>query len=114
MFIKWQERIIDLKSRLKTPQTIIYDNRFRLEDYESRLNNIIRQYIQKNRDKFFYLSDKLNSLNPESILKRGYSIARFVSDKKVIINSNKVKQNDKIEVILSIGSLITKVEEING
>ncbi len=114
MFIKWQERIIDLRSRLKTPQTIIYDNRFRLEDYESRLNNIIRQYIQKNRDKFFYLSDKLNSLNPESILKRGYSIARFVSDKNVIINSNKVKQNDKIEVILSIGSLITKVEEVNG
>lgn len=114
MFIKWQERIIDLKSRLKTPQTIIYDNRFRLEDYESRLNNIIRQYIQKNRDKFFYLSDKLNSLNPESILKRGYSIARFVSDKKVIVNSNKVKQNDRIEVILSKGSLITKVEEVNG
>ncbi len=114
MFIKWQERILDLRSRLKTPQTIIYDNRFRLEDYESRLNNIIRQYIQKNRDKFFYLSDKLNSLNPESILKRGYSIARFVSDKKVIVNSNRVKQNDKIEVILSKGSLITKVEEVNG
>ena len=114
MFIKWQERIIDLKSRLKTPQTIIYDNRFRLEDYESRLNNIIRQYIQKNRDKFFYLSDKLNFLNPESILKRGYSITRFVSDKKVIVNSNRVKQNDRIEVILSKGSLITKVEEVNG
>lgn len=114
MSIKWQERIFDLRSRLKTPQTIIYDNRFRLEDYESRLNNIIRQYIQKNRDRFFYLSDKLNSLNPESILKRGYSIARFVSDKKVIINSNKVKQNDRIEVILSRGNLITKVEEVNG
>jgi exodeoxyribonuclease VII large subunit len=114
MFIKWQERILDLRSRLKTPQTIIYDNRFRLEDYEARLNNIIRQYIQKNRDKFFYLSDKLNSLNPESILKRGYSIARFVSDKKVIVNSNKVKQNDRLEVILSKGSLITKVEKVNG
>ncbi len=114
MFIKWQERILDLRSRLKTPQTIIYDNRFRLEDYESRLNNIIKQYIQKNRDRFFYLSDKLNSLNPESILKRGYSIARFVSDKKVIVNSNRVKQNDKIEVILSKGSLLTKVEEVNG
>ena len=114
MFIKWQERILDLRSRLKTPQTIIYDNRFRLEDYESRLNNIIRQYLQKNRDKFFYLSDKLNSLNPESILKRGYSIARFVSDKKVIVNSNRVKQNDRIEVILSKGRLITKVEKVNG
>ena len=114
MFIKWPERILDLRSRLKTPQTIIYDNMFRLEDYESRLNNIIKQYIQKNRDRFFYLSDKLNSLNPESILKRGYSIARFVSDKKVIVNSNKVKQNDRIEVILSKGSLITEVEEVHG
>ncbi len=114
MFKRWRERILDLRSRLKTPQTIVYDARFRLEDYESRLNNIIRQYIQKSRDNFFYLSDKLNSLNPESTLKRGYSIVRFVSDKKVIVNSNCVKENDRIEVILSKGRLITKVEEVNG
>ena len=113
-FKRLHERVLDLQSRLKTPQTIIYDNRLRLEDYGSRLNTIIKQYLQKNRDKFFYLSDKLNSLNPESILKRGYSIARFVSDKKVIVNSNRVKQNDRIEVILSKGRLITKVEEVNG
>ncbi|MEN8210985.1 MAG: exodeoxyribonuclease VII large subunit [Thermodesulfobacteriota bacterium] len=113
-FKRLHDRVLDLQSRLKTPQTIIYDNRFRLEDYGSRLNNIIKQYLQKNRDKFFYLTDKLNSLNPESILKRGYSISRFVFDKKVIINSNSVKQNDQIEVILSKGRLITKVEKING
>jgi len=113
-FNRIHERVLDLQSRLKTPQTIIYDNRLRLEDYGSRLNNIIKQYLQKNRDKFFYLSDKLNSLNPESVLKRGYSITRFVSDKKVIINSNKVKKNDKIEILLSKGSLITKAEKIYG
>jgi len=113
-FKRIHERVLDLQSRLKTPQTIIYDNRLRLEDYGSRLNNIIKQYLQKNRNKYFYLSDKLNSLNPESVLKRGYSITRFVSDKKVIINSNKVKKNDKIEILLSKGSLITKAEKIYG
>ena len=40
-FKRLHERVFDLQSRLKTPQTIIYDNRFKLEDYSSRLNNII-------------------------------------------------------------------------
>ncbi len=109
-----QLSVLDLKSRLKTPKTIIDDNRLRLADYESRLNNIIKLSLQKNRDKILYLSDKLNSLNPEAVLKRGYSIARFLSDKKVIFNSNHAKQNDEIQVILSKGNLITKVKKING
>ena len=110
----WHDKVLDLRSRLKTPQAIIYDQRFRLEDYESRLHNIIRQYVEKKREKFYYLSDKLNSLNPQSVLKRGYSIARFVSDKQVVVNSNCVKKNDEIEVILSRGNLITTVEKVNG
>ncbi|MCK5684706.1 exodeoxyribonuclease VII large subunit, partial [bacterium] len=106
--------MFDLMGRLKNPQTIIYDNRLRLDDYESRLNNIIKQYIQNNKNKLFYLTDKLKALNPEAVLKRGYSIARFLSDKKVIFNSNHVKPNDEIQVILYKGNLITEVKKIDG
>ncbi|NOX32768.1 MAG: exodeoxyribonuclease VII large subunit [Deltaproteobacteria bacterium] len=151
--------VLSLNSRLKSPETIVYDFRFRLEDYESRLNNMMKHYIQYNKEKFNWLlqalqsgkpdkkilsnrqhivsllnlltynfqkrlqviktnhlelETKLKELNPEAVLKRGYSISRFVSNKKVVFDSNDVKLKDQIEVVLSKGQLITRVEKING
>ena len=108
------KKILDLSARIKTPQTIIYDYRLRLVDYESRLNNYFQRYLKYKREKLLLLSDSLNSLNPEIILKRGYSITRSLIDKKVILNTDKLHKNDKLEIILSNGKLITKVEKING
>ena len=154
-----KQTIRDFVLRLKSPETLIYDFRFRLEDYESRLFNRVKQSIQFHREKLGWLTKthtaktpekkvseyrkqvnilsdyltynfqkefqkiktayleldaKLLALNPEEILKRGYSISRFVSDKSVIKDSSDVKKNDQIEIILSKGHLITKVEKVNG
>lgn len=153
------QTLSDLISRLKSPETIVYDFRFKLEDYESRLNNKIRNYIQYNKEKLKWLSDslysqrpakkifdnrlyvktlstslthhfqslfqtikadhtqlsaKLQAFNPQSVLDRGYSISRIVPGKKIVFNSSDVNINDKIEIILSKGRLITKVEKTNG
>jgi len=108
------DKTLDLKSRIKTPQKIIYDQRLRLEDYESRLHNYFQQYIKYKKEKLLYLTDSLNALNPESILKRGYSITRSLVDKKVILNSDRIKENDTLEIILSKGKLITKVAKTDG
>ena len=107
-------KVIYLKSKIKTPQTIIYDHRLRLEDYESRLHNYFLRQFKYKKEKLLYLTDALNSLNPESILKRGYSITRSLVDKRVILNSDRIKENDKLEIILFKGKLITKVKKING
>jgi exodeoxyribonuclease VII large subunit len=153
------QTIVHLRTRLKSPKTVVYDFRFRLEDYESRLNNTMTQYLHYNREKLHWLSDalhdknpdkkisdlrqqvktlvneltfhfqkkiqhiktnyleqssKLYALNPKAVLKRGYSISRFVSDKRVITQSMDVKKDDRIEVILFKGRLITRVEKSNG
>ena len=149
----------DLVSRLKSPETILYDFRFKLEDYESRLNNKIKNYIQFNREKLNWLSDslysqrpakkifdyrlkvktlstslvyyfqsvfqavksghselsaKLQILNPHAVLDRGYSISRVFPGKKIVFKSSDVNINDTIEIILSKGRLITKVEKTDG
>ena len=146
-------------SKLKSPETIVYDFRFKLEDYESRLINMMKHTVQYNKEKLHWLSQslyskqpvskileyrqrvktlslslthnvqkffhelktnhlklnlKLQALNPEAVLERGYSISRFASDKRVITDSNDVKKNDKIEVLLYNGRLITRAEQING
>lgn len=154
-----RQAVLSMDSRLRSPETIVYDFRFRLEDYESRLFNRMKHYLEYNKEKLQWLSDtlysrkpvkmildhrqqvkrlsnsltdnfqkqiqlmktnhleldvKLQELNPIAVLKRGYSISRFVSDKKIITDSNDVKNEDQIEIILSKGKLITRVEKING
>jgi exodeoxyribonuclease VII large subunit len=69
---------------------------------------------QKNKTKLFELISKLEVLSPLSVLKRGYSISRFVLNKKIITDSAQVKPEDKLEIILSKGRLISTVEKING
>jgi len=154
-----KQKIMQLTTRLKSPEVTLYNFRFALEDYESRLNNMLTQYIHYNKEKLLWLSDslyarnpakkisnlrqqvktrltgltlnfqkkihqiktnhlelssKLQALSPKAVLKRGYSISRFVSDQKVITAASKVKKNDQIEVILFKGRLITRVEKTNG
>lgn len=158
LIIVHRQAVIHLSSRLKSPETIIYDLRFKLEEYQLRLLNRIKHTLQYHKEKLHWLSQsllakqptariyeyrqrvkilsfsltndfqnffqelkthyfklnvKLQALNPESVLKRGYSISRFVSDKRVITDSNDVKKNDKIEILLAYGRLITRVEKVN-
>ena len=153
------QTIENLIARLKSPEIIIYDFRFKLEEYELRLMNMMNHYVHYNKEKARWLTEvlytrnpvkkiiehrqavkilsesltlhfqknfqakktiylehqsKLQAFNPEAVLKRGYSISRFVFNKNVIINSSDVKINDQIEVVLSKGRLITRVEKING
>ena len=69
---------------------------------------------QRNKTKLFELISKLEVLSPLSVLKRGYSISRFVLNKKIITDTAQVKPEDKLEIILSKGRLISTVEKING
>jgi exodeoxyribonuclease VII large subunit len=152
------QTISHLSSRLKSPETIIYDFRLRLEDYEFRLINTMNQGLARNRQRLDWLSQslhtgqtskqisdlrqqvkrvsrdlnlyfqsklqnlstrhlaldsKLRVLNPEAVLERGYSISRRVYDQRVILDSDDVKINDEVEVILAKGQLITRVEQVN-
>ncbi len=153
------QMIISLTSRLKSPEMVIYNHRFKVDDLELRLNHQIKNYIQYHKDKIRWLSDsfyskalekrisnqrhydkiltdmlthhfyvvfqrnrtkqmeltsKLDALSPLSVLNRGYSITRFVFNKKIITDSIQVKPEDKLEIILSKGRLISIVEKING
>ncbi|WP_457552136.1 exodeoxyribonuclease VII large subunit [Desulfobacula sp.] len=157
-FFDLSQVIIQLTDRLKSPEILVYDLRFKLEDYETRLANILKNYVHYNKEKchwlskalsnvnpvekisnhrqyikilshalnhnfqkkfqeikinFLNLNSKLKALNPEAVLKRGYSISRSITDKKVILDSSGVKIKDQLEVILYKGRLITRVEKIN-
>ncbi len=158
-FMHKKDVLVQFKSRLKTPMSMVFNSRLKLEDDQTRLSNAMAHYLQFNREKLLRFSDaldaklpkskvsdlrqqvdlltqtlnhtfsmkvqanktaqielhtKLNALSPKAVLKRGYSISRTLSDKKVITKSDDVTYNEKIQVILYQGELTANVEKING
>ena len=57
--------------------------------------------------------EKLNALNPNNVLSRGYSIS-LNADGKVIKNVKDVKVGDKLITVLKEGKLVSVVEEKEG
>ena len=79
---------------------------------ENNINRIIINNIEKKKRLFFNSIDKLELLNPLTILKRGYSITYI--DNKVINDINKVKINDILTIQLDNGKIIAKTTDIKG
>ncbi len=57
------------------------------------------------------LAEKLDSLNPLAILKRGYSVCCHPDSGRIVQSSNDVREGDLLKVILGEGSLNCKVTE---
>ncbi len=58
------------------------------------------------------LLDRLESLNPLAILKRGYSITSLVGNDKALYTSKGIKKGDKLRTRLSKGGLLSEVTEV--
>ena len=80
-------------------------------DFKS--NSLIKAAKRHILDKEALLSsiqNRLEALNPLSVLHRGYSITRTIRGRKIIRNAGMVKKGGRIQVILSKGELECSVE----
>lgn len=64
-----------------------------------------------NHDK---LSMRLKSVNPYTILARGYSITRKAEDLKVVTNPGHVTRGERLEILVEKGNLFVTVEQKNN
>jgi exodeoxyribonuclease VII large subunit len=110
-----RQRLDWLSQSLHTGQTSkqISDLRQQVKRVSRDLNLYFQSKLQNLSTRHLALDSKLRVLNPEAVLERGYSISRRVYDQRVILDSDDVKINDEVEVILAKGQLITRVERIN-
>ena len=56
----------------------------------------------------------LDSLNPLSVLERGYSIVSLERNDTIIRNANQISENDAIKVKLHVGNLTATVREVSN
>ena len=74
---------------------------------------LFKNHIQKEKTYIKELNIKIQTLNPQKVLERGYSITKTSKDNKVLRQSNMAKLNDNLDIILAKGQLKCKIVEIN-
>ena len=66
------------------------------------------------RENIRSINDMLDSLNPLSILQRGYSITKKLPEMSIVKDSNQVKTGDEVSILLAKGSIKGIVKKTAG
>lgn len=82
-------------------------SKLKLENLTKNITPNILYKLEKNKSHLETLEQKLELLNPENILKKGYSLT--IKDGKIITDASGLKDGDTITTKLSIGTINSKV-----
>lgn len=108
-----KEMLVAFYSRCKTHlNNMVYREKMLLSSVlPDKIKNLSHQLIERNKLKIKSMEVQVEMLNPENILKKGYSITLF-KGKRISANTQ-ISENDDIETILSnikINSIVKKTE----
>ena len=87
----------------KNPHDIIKNRQMKLDVLHEKLKGSYSKKLSAEKERFAELAAKLDTLSPLKILSRGYSVTK--KDGHIINSVLQVNPNDKIEVVLSDGSM---------
>ena len=86
----------------------------RLDEFAQRLNLNITHALNTEREKLSGIAGKLESLNPLSVLKRGYTITTKLENNKPLREVKDIDKGDKIKTRFSKGSVISAILSIES
>ena len=99
------------RASLKNHRNFVNMQHMKADLLIKKLEYKFSEIFNYNRGKFIKLSSVLENLSPLKILNSGYSIA-MLPNKKTVNSINKVRENDKIKLRLSDGTLECVVDKI--
>jgi len=117
-----KEKIFALKHRLLKASPLrsldnyqhrLQNQRLRILNIQDRLLTTIDRLVTSSRFKLEHSHEKLKSLGPVNVLNRGFSLVRKQNG-EIIRQANQCNNGEILEVLLSQGKLIVKVESINN
>lgn len=82
-------------------------SKLKLENLTKNITPNILYKLDKNKSHLETLEQKLELLNPENILKKGYSLT--IKDGKIITDASELKDGDTITTKLNVGTINSKV-----
>lgn len=100
-----QTHLFHLQKRLQHPGEKLQQQAQQLDQLENRLHHSMQLYLDKNREKIAHYAQMLSTLNPLSILQRGYSVTRHKATNTVITSAKELKKGDVICTLLQEGEV---------
>lgn len=82
-----------------------------IDEFSVRIKLRIKHQIELYEEKIKKDKQRLDSLNPGAVIERGYSICRKIPGKEIIKRLNQVEIGTEIEVIISDGKMLGKVDK---
>ena len=96
---------------LNNPKVLYEKEKEKIDNIKINLNKSITKIIEKNTNNIQTLKVKVNLLNPDNVLEKGYSIVH--KDGKIIKNINDLNINDDISVMLKNGNILANVKGVD-
>jgi exodeoxyribonuclease VII large subunit len=111
-----QQRLSAMKESygFRRPFDIITQRSQEADELTRQLSDGVRNYFEMKSNAVSLLKEKLKTLSPSSVLKRGYSIARKLPELAIIKEAKMVKADDLIEVKFFKGRIESKVELVDS
>lgn len=82
-----------------------------IDEFSVRIKLRIKHQIELCEEKIKKDKQRLDSLNPGAVIERGYSICRKIPGKEIIKRLNQVEIGNEIEIIISDGKMLGKVDK---
>jgi exodeoxyribonuclease VII large subunit len=107
---RWQLSRIESRLALRSPQARILSDRQRLDELARRLDAGVAHRLQVHRIRLAGFEAHLASLNPQSILSRGYALVSL-ADGRIVRSVSQVKPGDNVRVQVSDGQFGAQVQD---
>lgn len=98
-----------MQLRRYAPQTQIFNLRQRLDELVLRYERAPQVYLQAQKVMLSGLSSRLESLNPQAVLQRGYAIITRQADGRLVSRVGDVQAGEGVRLQVSDGSLAAEI-----
>ena len=97
--------------RYQRPENKINQYYQYIDEFSARLSSRIKHQVELHEERIKKDSQRLDSLSPWAIIERGYSICRKIPGREIIKRLKQIEVGTKIEIIISDGKILSKVEK---
>ncbi len=105
-----REQLVRNRSLIMNNALHILQRFKRTKDEELKfLKRVVQEFLKARRENISHIEDKVKYLDPQRVLKRGYSIS--YKNSKIIRSSKELARGDKITTVFFKGKAVSSVEE---
>lgn len=106
----YRKKETEFIARIEEHRNSILQKRYYLERLAERIINTLEKIKEKRKSKLAVLSAGIDSLNPENILSRGYSIT-YTKQGKILKGTSDINEGDELYTKLYKGKIISTIKE---